>query len=282
MVLLRQIPGDTVVHRLWAGTKLAVVVAYGMVLFLVPGWPGIAIGAALVLGTALLAHVPRGAVPRPPGWFWAFMAAGALLTLASGGKPEVAVGSAHVGFGDLELYVRFTCLSVVLLGASALVAWTTSLADVAPAVARLGAPLRRLRLPVDEWAVTTALCIRSLPLLIDEMRTVVAARRLRPAGLRLRPGGRADSPDGPADGRDRLADGRRWDLTSLLDEAIDLMTAVLTASIRRAGEMGEAITARGGTGQLTASPSGPGRADALAFTLVGAACAAAIGLSGLH
>ncbi|MCU4184141.1 energy-coupling factor transporter transmembrane protein EcfT [Acidiferrimicrobium sp. IK] len=256
MVLLRQIPGDTAIHRLWAGTKMLAVVTYGVVLSLVPSWPGIVIGAVMLLAVARIARVPRSALPRLPVWFWVVMAAGGLFTLVSGGKPEISVGSGHVGLGDLELYVRFVCLSVVLLGASAMVAWTTSLGDVAPAVARVGAPLRWLRLPVDEWAVTTALCIRSLPLLVDEMRTVMAARRLRP---------------GPP--------GHRWSLNTLLDEGIDLMTAALTASIRRAGEMGEAITARGGTGQLTSQPAGPGWPDALAAAVVAVASGAAIGLA---
>lgn len=257
-VLLRRLPGDSAIHRLWAGTKLVGAVAFGVVLSLVPSWPGIVIGAVLGLVVARLARVPWSAVPRPPAWFWVLMGAGGLLTLASGGRPEVAIGSGHVGLGDLELYVRFVCLSVVLLGASALVAWTTSLGDVAPAVARLGAPLRRLRLPVDEWAVTTALCIRSLPMLVEEIRTVVAARRLRP--------------------RPSL---HRRNLDALLDDAVDLMTAALAAAIRRAGEMGEAITARGGTGQLTSRPRGPGRADAVAAAVLAVACGAAAGLPGV-
>jgi energy-coupling factor transport system permease protein len=254
-VLLRQVPGDTVVHRLWAGTKLLSVIAYGVVLSLVPSWPGIAIGGAVFLAGAALARIPRSALPRPPVWFWVVMLLGAALTLASGGRPEVPIGASHVGLGDLELYIRFTCLSAVLLGGSALVAWTTPLGEVAPAVARIGAPLRRLRIPVDEWAVTVALCIRSLPMLVEEVRTVIAARRLRPR------------PAGPRD------------LDAVLDAAIDLLVAALAASIRRAGEMGEAITARGGAGLLTAAQLGPRRADAVTFALIAVACGAAIGLA---
>jgi energy-coupling factor transport system permease protein len=244
-----------VVHRLWAGTKLLSVVAYGVVLSLVPSWPGIAIGAGLLFTGVGLARIPRGALPRPPVWFWVVLLLGAALTLASGGKPEVPIGGSHVGLGDLELYVRFTCLSAVLLGASALVAWTTPLGEVAPALARIGAPFRRLRVPVDEWAVTVALCIRSLPMLVEEVRTVVAARRLRPR------------PAGPRD------------LDAAIDSLIDLLVAALSASIRRAGEMGEAITARGGVGQLTAAEQGPRRADAVTLALVAAACAGAVGLA---
>ena len=67
----------------------------------------------------------------------------------------------------------------MLVVSAALVGWTTQLGAVAPALARLARPLRVLRLPVDEWIVAIALALRCLPLLIDEMRTLAAARRLR-------------------------------------------------------------------------------------------------------
>ncbi|EUA91521.1 hypothetical protein I551_2027 [Mycobacterium ulcerans str. Harvey] len=40
-------------------------------------------------------------------------------------------------------------------------------------------------------------------------------------------------------------------------EVIDLLAAAITVTLRRADEMGDAITARGGTGQLSANPTRP-------------------------
>jgi energy-coupling factor transport system permease protein len=110
-----------------------------------------------------------------------------------------------------------------------------------------------VRVPVDEWAVAVALCVRSLPLLVDELRTLVAARRLRPAP--------------PRPGRSTL---QRW-----LDEPVDLLVAALAVSMRRAGELAEAITARGGTGLIAARARRPRVADALALLIVAAACTGA-------
>lgn len=256
VVLLRQVPGDTVVHRLWAGTKLLSVTALVGTACSVPSWAAAGCFAALLVVVARLARIPRGAVPRPPAWFGLLMLLGALLTLAAGGRPEVSVAGAHLGLGDLELYVRFTCLATLLLAASAMVTWTTPLGELAPAFARLAAPLRRLHLPVDEWAVTISLTVRSLPLLFEELRVLLAARRLRPA---------PDRAGGALEAR--------------LDEGIDILTAALAASLRRAGEVGEAITARGGAGQLAADPAGPHRRDAVALAVVAAACGAVIALN---
>ncbi|WP_045386417.1 CbiQ family ECF transporter T component, partial [Mycobacterium kyorinense] len=57
---------------------------------------------------------------------------------------------------------------------------TTNVAEIAPAVATLGRPLRFLRIPIDEWAVALALALRAFPMLIDEFRVLYSARRLRP------------------------------------------------------------------------------------------------------
>ncbi|HEX2285108.1 MAG TPA: energy-coupling factor transporter transmembrane protein EcfT, partial [Mycobacterium sp.] len=51
VVLLRPVPGRTVIHQLWAGTKLLVVAGIGVLLTFYPGWVPIGAVAALVLMT---------------------------------------------------------------------------------------------------------------------------------------------------------------------------------------------------------------------------------------
>jgi energy-coupling factor transport system permease protein len=90
-------------------------------------------------------------------------------------------------------------------------------------------------------------------MLIDEFRVLFAARRLRPR----------DQIDGP-----RL---RRWGI-----EVVDLLAAAITVALRRADEMGDAITARGGTGQISAQPSGPKLRDWVAIAIVAAMSAVSL------
>jgi len=52
----------------------------------------------------------------------------------------------------------------------------------------------------------------------------------------------------------------------------------MTVALRRGDEMGDAITARGGTGQIAAAPSGPKLRDWVALFVVFAVCAVALGL----
>jgi energy-coupling factor transport system permease protein len=251
VVLLRPVPGNSVVHRLWAGTKLIVVAAIGVLLTFYPGWIPIALVGVLVVVTAWLAKIPRGALPSVPLFLWILVLLGGVTATFAGGSPVVTVGSVSVGLGGLFNFLQLTVLSIVLLGLGALVSWTTNVAEIAPAVAKLGRPLRPLRIPVDDWAVALALALRAFPMLIDEFRILYAARRLRPRDEAI----------------SRQAHRHRW-----AAEVVDLLAAAITVALRRADEMGDAITARGGAGQISALPSGPKWPDAVAFAVLAALC----------
>ena len=257
VVLLRPVPGSSVVHDLWAGTKLLAVGGISVLLTFYPGWIAIGLVAALVLTALRLAHIPRGVLPNVPHWLWILLVLGGVSAAFAGGSPTIHVAGVPIGLGGLLNFLRVTTLSFVLLGLGAMVSWTTNVAEIAPAVAALGRPLRWLRVPVDEWAVTIALALRAFPMLIDEFRVLYAARRLRPKRA-------ADT---------RRGRRRRWAL-----EVVDLITTALTVTLRRADEMGDAITARGGIGQISALPSRPKQADWIALVITVAVCAAAVAL----
>ncbi|MFI5511005.1 CbiQ family ECF transporter T component [Mycobacterium sp. NPDC051804] len=257
VVLLRPVPGNSAIHRLWAGTKLLMVAAIGVLMTFYPGWVPIGAVAVLVLVAARIARIPRGVLPPIPGWLWILLFFGGLTATFAGGSPVVDLGSVEVGFGGLFNFLRITALSIVLLGLGAMVSWTTNVAEIAPAVAKLGRPLKALRIPVDEWAVALALALRAFPMLIDEFRVLYAARRLRPKGE---------------------AATRRGRVRAAMLELVDLLAAAVTVSLRRADEMGDAITARGGAGQISARPSGPKALDWWALTIVIVVCGTALAL----
>jgi energy-coupling factor transport system permease protein len=241
-VLLRELPGSSFLHRLRAETKMICAAALVLVTLVFPGWPAALVGCAVVGGAAVLARVPPTAIPRPPSWLWIFLLVTAALSFLGNG---------------LARYCQSLLFTVVLLGTCALVTWTTPVSRIAPAVATLTRPLRKLKVPVDEWAITVALCLRSLPLLMEEGRVLLAARRLRcPSRLDGRPGPR-----------------RLW------ADLVDLFTALLAVASRRAGELGQAITARGGLPYQPPARTGISRADRAALAVVALAVAAVAVLS---
>ncbi|WP_330183526.1 energy-coupling factor transporter transmembrane protein EcfT [Nocardia sp. NBC_01503] len=245
-VILREVPLDSPVHRLWAGTKMIWVFVFSVLLMFTPSWTLLGLGTVTLIGIGLAARLPLGTLPRFPWWFWIGILIGAAI-------------NAPVGLDALLRYTQIVLFGFLLLGATFVVAWTTPMGEVAPALAKLGAPLRRIgwtrkgvrhHIPVDEWAVVVALTLRGLPLLLEELRILRAARKLRPKDSLLHQA--AQNP------------------------LVDILTASMAVSSRRAGELGEAITTRGGTGELTARPGAPGRADAVAMILLAVVCAMGI------
>lgn len=248
LVVLRPVPGNSALHRLWAGTKILAVLALTVVLGLVPTWPAIGMTAAAVVCATLLAGVPRGALPTIPRWFYLIIAIGAVINIPSGG---------------VLIYFRSLLLGFVVLAATALIGWTTRIGDLAPAIAALLSPLRLFRLPVREWSTTVALCLRGLPMLLEEFRVLWAARKLRPPRVYIDEHGNPQKVSGG---------------TSRYLGVVDVSTAALAAAVRRASELGDAITARGGAGQIAAHRARPGWRDAIAAVVVAALCTAIVWL----
>ncbi|HWS45783.1 MAG TPA: energy-coupling factor transporter transmembrane component T [Acidimicrobiia bacterium] len=254
LTFLRLVPGTSGVHRLWAGTKLLVAAELALMVSIAPTWPVLGVAAGVVATGLLWARIPLGAFPRLPRWFYIALLIGAALSMWSGTHPLVEVGGIQLSIGGLSDWARFTTLAVVLVASGALIGWTTPLGDVAPALAALGRPLRWFRLPVDEWVVAVALAIRCLPMLIDEIRTLGAARRLRA------------HPDRHASARAGARD--------IMLEVHDLMATAIVTSIRRARDLAEAMVARGGIGgSVSATRARLRVSDALVLLAATAVCA---------
>ncbi len=246
---MRYIPGGTPVHRLWAGTKLIIMALLGVLIAVRPSWPVIGMVAGFVGVSMVVARIPVGAAPRLPRWFWYGLLIGVLLTAQSHAAPFVTVGGVQLSVGGMLDWLRLTSASMTMFAAAALLGWTTPLSELAPALGRLLAPLRRLRLPIDEWVATVALSIRCLPLLVDEIRMLLAVRRLRV---------------GPRPPRRRLP-GRLAALPLHARSVTELLCTAIVTCLRRAAEMTDAIAARGGFGAVAYQPARPRRVDAAAL-----------------
>jgi energy-coupling factor transporter transmembrane protein EcfT len=181
-----------------------------------------------------------------PRWFWVGLAIAGGLSFLAGGPPDLTIVGVVVGLHGLLTWLRVTVLALLLALLALTVGWTTPLAELAPGLSRLLAPLRRVRVPVDELVTTVALSVRCLPLLGEEVRILRAARRVRqpvvPTGLRAR-----------------------------VRDVNDLLTTALVCSVRRAQEMADAIVARGGHGPVASQPLNLGARDGIALGIIAAA-----------
>ena len=156
---------------------------------------------------------------------------------AVGGDPEVG----GFGLGGIIDLARLISLGLTLVAYAALLAWTTTPAGVGLGIGRLLRPLGRLGLPADELATVVALTVRALPLIRDELMIAYDARRTRP------------EPHG----------GQRP-----LRDLVDMGAVVVVGAHRRAGELSQALVARGSVSAPADDPLPLGVRDGVALGLV--------------
>ena len=226
-----------------------------MLLWFYPGWVTIGMGWALLLVAARIAHIPRGVLPPRPGRVWLLFLVAFVLTTLSGGSPVISLWGADVGLGGVLHFLRAISVVFLLFGLAAMVSWTTNVAEIAPAMTTLARPLALLRIPVNEWVVALALGLRAFPMLIEEFRVLYAAYRLRPKPIQT---------------------SRRARSRQQAGDVIDLIAAAIAMTLRRADEMGDAIAARGGTGQLAAAAARPRLADWVTLAIAAGSGATAV------
>jgi energy-coupling factor transport system permease protein len=140
---------------------------------------------------------------------------------------------------DLAQFMAFAWLMTAM---ALLIGWTTRLDDIAAALNRLLRPFGRLGLPVKEIGTVLVIAVRTVPLLIEEVRVIVAARKLRP-----------NTEEQP-----------------YLDAGAGIAVALVVSTFRRAGEMARTLAARGGIRTPPPDRERPGRRDlaAAAFGLI--------------
>jgi energy-coupling factor transporter transmembrane protein EcfT len=209
-LVFRAVPGPSALHQLGAATKILVLAAATLISLALPGWYTVGLLAVLLAAGVAAAKLPWTVVPRVP---W----------------PVVAIvllgGAAAAAGSGLVLYAQSMLLTALFFALSLLLIWTTRVEDLPAAFTRIAAPLRKLGVPVSEWAHTMTFAVRTLPLLRDEFRVLIAGRRLRPP---VRAAGRRAL---------LLAHGR---------ELLDLVVAVVASAGRRASDLGRTATQRGG------------------------------------
>lgn len=238
--------GDTLVHRLDARVKIALLVLATVAAFAasVPAGLAVAEGGlaiALVASRTSPLTVLRGL--RPAAVILGFSVLANALVLV--GQPGLSVDGLVRG---VTAVVRIA----LVVGFALVLSATTMPAAVATALSQLMAPLARLGVPVGAIATATSVALRFIPITAGEVDRIRCAQRARGAVL-----------DGSL-----LATLRGWR---------QVLVPLVVALLRRADELAEAMCDRCYTGEQT-SMADPLRPRDVAALVVGAAWALAAAL----
>jgi energy-coupling factor transport system permease protein len=184
------VPGESVLHRLDPRTKLVGLLVLAIGVFSTRTCLGMLITCCLVSTLIILCGIGWRI------WWWGLIRFSWMLLIAAGinmafnsSGPPAAIHHWQLPITEQGVQAGLT-LSLQLLQAIALsmvLTFTTSPRDLTRGTERLGRPLKRFHVPVEEAGVVLMLAMRFVPLLQQELRTTVEAQKSR--GVQFGQGG---------------------------------------------------------------------------------------------
>jgi energy-coupling factor transport system permease protein len=177
-------------HCLDAAAKIGLLAAFTAGLFMVDGLAGLAVFAAAVAIAVVVSRVPWSAALRGIRAVSLLLALTVLLNALVWRPATVALvrlGPVAIDPAGLERGLFFAVRIVVLVVGTTLLTLTTSPIEVASGLERVLAPLKVIRVPVAELAMTLTIALRFIPTTVEEAERVITAQSAR--GARFDEGG---------------------------------------------------------------------------------------------
>ncbi len=180
--------GSSILHRLRARTKLVALLWLAVMLVVANQrrWhfaPYVAV-LALTLAAVAVSSVPPRAIWRQLRLLLLAVAVGSIsVVLFTEGKPLRTFGPVVITDEGVWLLVALFVALPALFTLSLLLTMTTPPVAMLEGMTILLAPLRRLRLPVDDFALMTLIALRFVPTLTEETDQLIKAQTARGADL---------------------------------------------------------------------------------------------------
>jgi energy-coupling factor transport system permease protein len=173
------------VHRLDAAAKIGVVAAFTISLFLLRGFAGLAVLAAIVVAATAVSRVPARAVARGLRAVAVIMALTVVANALRWQPVEalVRLGPLAVDAAGLRTGVFFAVRIMLLVTGTSLLTLTTSPMQLASGIERVLAPLKLVRVPVGDLAMTLTIALRFIPTTAEEAERIMTAQQARGASF---------------------------------------------------------------------------------------------------
>jgi energy-coupling factor transport system permease protein len=177
------VPLDSPLHRLDAAAKLGLAAALTVGLFMSSDFAGLAVMAAAVVLAVAVSRVPARAVVRGLGAV-GFIVVFTIAANALRWEPAsalVRLGPIGVDGAGLRTGAFFAVRILVLVVGTSLLTLTTSPVQLSGGLERAMAPLKLLRVPVGDLAMTLTIALRFIPTTAEEAEAIVMAQQARGA-----------------------------------------------------------------------------------------------------
>lgn len=178
------LPGNSILHKLDPRTKLLCVIIFIVAVFLANSIPAYIALIAVSIALILISRIPMKVVLRSFRALLFVIIFTAILNLffTTGEKPLFAWKFIHIYPEGIEYAVKMIIrVSVLLIGSSVILTYTTSPIDITDGIERLLKPLKYIKIPVHEFAMMMSIALRFIPTLIEETDKIMSAQKARGA-----------------------------------------------------------------------------------------------------
>jgi len=176
-------PGDTVVHRLDPRTKFLFIIAYFTALFMAKGFPAYGFMFAVLITCLAISKIKPRAVLRGLRPVFIIICITVVLNIFFiRGETVLFQYRAIVITQEGVLTAVFMAARFMMLIVGAfLLTYTTSPITLTDGLERMLSPLKKIKLPVHEFAMMMSIALRMIPTLIEETDKIMSAQKSRGA-----------------------------------------------------------------------------------------------------
>ena len=175
-------PGTSAVHRLDPRTKLVVLVAYIVALFVASGWVSYGVCFAFLALSIAVSRIPLKSIFRGfKPLVFILLLTGILNVFFTPGEPIFTWGILSVSVEGVLQAVKMMLRILMLITATFLLTYTTSPISLTDGLESLLSPLKAIKVPVHELSMMMCIALRFIPTLIEETDKIMCAQKARGA-----------------------------------------------------------------------------------------------------
>lgn len=252
---------NSFVHRLDPRTKLILLIAVIVFIFIADGWLPLAVVALLIFATIFASKVPFKMYLKNIKAILPIIIFTLIINLFyNGGEVLFSVWKLTVTTGSVSRALYMASRILLLIIISAVLTYTTTPNDLTDAIESLLSPLKVIGLKnaVHTLAMMMTIALRFIPTLIEETQKIMNAQKARGADL------------------------ENGKLIERIKALIPILIPLLISSVRRAYELAEAMECRcynGGEGRQRMKQLKYSKLDLFAFLTVALGCVFVIAIN---
>ena len=252
-------PGRSVIHRLDPRIKLITLIVYIVALFLADGVVSYALAAGFVAAAIAVSGIkPKLILKSLKAIIFIVLFTAVLNMLYTPGDVLVSFWIIRITKQGIFTGFGMGLRVILLVTISALLTYTTSPMALTDGLENLLSPLKKIHIPVHEFAMMMTIALRFIPTLIEETDKIMSAQKARGA------------------------DFESGNIIKRAKALIPVLIPLFVSSFRRADELATAMECRlyhGGNGRTRLNSLRYGKIDAVGGVVIVLVCAAIIVVS---